>query len=448
LDYAVRMTRFRSLLRSACIALPGLLSPASAQSTFTQILPLKPEEGVFAYSRISADGKLLSYASERRVNGTILRTANVVELATKRLLFSEPGVDAYWSPDGAHLIYLSVGESGDQVVCTWHRADGTVTRNVAPQELGHYFSWAKREGRDLVLTQDNFYYFLEEGRAQKPYRTVPAFPPLGAGTQPMINRDGTRIATFYRGTVLVRGLDDPSGVVETHLRGGKADFSFDGRYVAFHSAQKGPQGKDTYQISVVDLQTKEVIQATNLPGSCYYPSWTKDGRLVFRYDSPEYRGFMMASNVLSNPRKPLPTAYPDDATTPGVLADLLGRTPAPKQKVVMVNFWAGWCVHCRGELPVLNQLRQELRRDQLDAEILGACDPTSFTTDREFILKRSNLDLPQIDITSKEVNAFGVQVYPTTLMFVDGKLVDKHQGALTRKGALALFQKHGIRVKE
>jgi thiol-disulfide isomerase/thioredoxin len=154
----------------------------------------------------------------------------------------------------------------------------------------------------------------------------------------------------------------------------------------------------------------------------------------------------MVSNFLSMPRTPLPTTYPNDTSHPGTLSDLVGRAPLPKQKVVMVNFWAGWCVHCRGELPVLNQIRKELKRDHLNAEIIGACDPTSFRTDREFILKRSNLDLPQIDIGSAEVNAFGIQVYPTTLIFVDGKLVEKHDGALTRPAALALFQKHGIRI--
>jgi len=211
--------------------------------------------------------------------------------------------------------------------------------------------------------------------------------------------------------------------------------------VTFHSMVDG-----SYQIFVVDLKTREFIEVTDFPGSCYYPGWTRDGRLIFRYDSPEYRGFMMVSDFLSMPRTPLPTTYPNDTSHPGTLSDLVGRAPLPKQKVVMVNFWAGWCVHCRGELPVLNQIRKELKRDHLNAEILGACDPTSFRTDREFILKRSNLDLPQIDIGSAEVNAFGIQVYPTTLIFVDGKLVEKHNGALTRPAALELLQKHGIRI--
>ena len=44
----------------------------------------------------------------------------------------------------------------------------------------------------------------------------------------------------------------------------------------------------------------------DLAGSSLFPSWTEDGRLCFRYDGDDYRGFMMASNVLSLPEQPLP----------------------------------------------------------------------------------------------------------------------------------------------
>lgn len=412
-------------------------------TTFSPLLPLRPEEGVFAYSRISPDAKLLSYASEIRQGESYLRTVNVVDLATKKVVFSEPGLDAYWAPNGEHLIFLSLTSLDDLDVCIWNRKDGTVKRGVAPPSLGHYFTWGQAEGRDLILTMDNHYYFLENGKAVRPYRSVPAFPPLGAGEQPMLSKDGKLITTFYKGTVLIRGLDEPEPVIETRLRGGKGDFSYDGRYVAFHSVEKRPGG-DTYQIRVVDLKMKEYLKVTDLPGSCYYPSWTRDGRLVFRHDSKGSRGFMMASDFLSGPRYPFPEAYPGETKQEGLLSQLFPKTAPPKKKVVLVNFWAGWCVHCRGELPILNQLRKELLQGHHDAEIVGACDPTSFKSDRDFILQRSKLDLPQIDITSKEVNAFGVGVYPTTLVFVDGHMVERRHGAMTRKDLVGLIKKWGI----
>lgn len=425
----------------------GIVALAQGSTGYTRILPLRPEEGVFAYARVSPDGSCLSYASEIRVDGVFQRTVNIVELATRKVLFTEPGLDSYWAPDGEHVVYLHMPKVNETSVCIWNRKDGSVDRDVAPASLGHYFTWGQSGGRNLILTMDNHYYYVENGRALRPYRTVPAFPPLGAGEQPMLSKDGRMIATFHRGTILVRGLDEPDPMLETRLRGGKGDFSYDGRYLAFHAVQKGKEA-DTYQIRVVDLVKKELIHVTDLPGSCYYPSWTRDGRLVFRHDSKDYRGFLMASGFLGNPRTPLPTAYPDDTRQTGTLADLLRRAMPPAKKVVMVNLWAGWCVHCRGELPVLDQLRKDLRSGGCDAEILGACDPTSFPSDREFILRRSRLDLPQVDITSEEVNAFGIQVYPTTLLFVDGRLMEKHHGALNRQEAAALLQKHGVELSK
>lgn len=414
------------------IAVLGILAmvPGFAQTRITRILPLAPNEGVFAYSRISPDGRLLSYASEIKGSGNYLRTMNVIDLATKQVQFTEPGMDAFWSPDGTRLIYLYVPENSEPMVRIWNRKDGSVVRDAAPENLGHYFSWGRSGGKDVILTQDNNYYYLEGNLAQRPYLTVPVFPPFEAGAQPMISKDGKRLATFYRGTLLVRSLDEPGNVVETRLTGGKADFSYDGRYIAFHRAQR-KDNKDTYQIQVVDLKTKEVIQVTDLPGSCYYPSWTRDGRLAFRYDSDEYRGFVFATGFLKNRRAPLPTSYPDEKAPATILKELFGRRPMPNQRVVVVNFWAGWCVHCRAELPVLNRLRKSLRSQNADVEIIGACDPTSFKSDRDFILQRSNLDIPQISISSKEVNAFRVQVYPTTLFFIDGTLAERRHGALT-----------------
>ena len=55
---------------------------------------------------------------------------------------------------------------------------------------------------------------------------------------------------------------------------------------------------DGYEIVVVDIQKHTLRTVTSLAGSSYFPSWTKDGRLSFRYDGEDYRGFMMIENVL------------------------------------------------------------------------------------------------------------------------------------------------------
>src|SRR5690242_19508681 len=75
---------------------------------YSRIYTLNPKEGVFAYARISPDGNTLVYASEmtdaRHPHGMALQET-VVDLRTKKILYTEPGLDAYWSLDGTRIIY-------------------------------------------------------------------------------------------------------------------------------------------------------------------------------------------------------------------------------------------------------------------------------------------------------------------------------------------------------
>lgn len=429
-----------------CIQVPAKSEEGKTHTRYEQILPLKPEEGVFAYSRISPDGNYLSYASETLDGKILKRTVNFIDLKNHKILFSEPGMDSYWSPDGNRVIYLSNLSGENDNVSIWHRETGVVTRNVAPAKLGHYFTWATVGGRDLILTQMNRYFWLKNERALRPYRTVRKYPIIGTGEEPMISRDGKLIATFVNGAVAVRGLDEDGPLLETHLKGGKADFSWDGRYIAFQTFKANGRVKG-YDIVVVDLQEKKKIQVTDLPGSCHYPSWTRDGRLSFRYDSEDYRGFMMASNFLKNPSEPLPTSHgPPEAGAP--LMELYGSVNPPRQKVVLVNVWAGWCVHSRDEVPTMNRVRLLLREKNLDAEIVGACEPSSLQSDRDRILRGNGISLPQVDIEPKELASFSVQMIPTSLLFVDGKLAERRYGAQSYEEIIKWLNKQGVPLKK
>jgi len=415
------------------------------RTTYEKILPLSPEEGVFAYSRISPDGNFLSYASERHVGADIKTTVNFIDLKSKKILYSEPGMDSFWAPDSNRVIYLSLVDGENGSVCIWHRDTGKITREVAPASLGNYFTWAILRNRDLICTQLNKFYFLEGDLALRPYRTVPECPVIGTGKQPMISRDGKLIATFVDSALVVRSLETCDSILETHIQGGKADFSWDSRYIAFHRFKDGGETKG-YEIVVVDLQDKKIIPVTNLPGSSYYPSWTRDGRLSFRYDSEDYRGFMMASDFLGNPSQPLPQAH----LTPEKHADLqqlFRDSKPPSKRVVLVNFWAGWCVHCRQELPTLQRVRNYLQEHQWNAEIVGACEPSSFKSDRDQVIKERNLTLPQVEINPKDLADFGVQMFPTNEMFVDGKLVECRYGAQTYHQFVEWFEQQTKNLK-
>lgn len=434
--YLLPRLSFYLWITSHCLA-----ASFDCHTTYEKILPLQPEEGVFAYSRISPNGNFLSYASERHVGGDIKTTVNFIDLKSKKILYSEPGMDSFWSPDSNRVIYLSLVERETGSICIWHRDTGQVTRNIAPASLGNYFTWAKLRNKDVICTQLNRFFFLEGDQALRPYRTVPECPIIGQGKQPMMSRDGKYVASFFNNALVVRALETGNILLETHIQGGKADFSWDSRYIAFHRFKNGGESKG-YEIIVVDLQDKKMIPVTNLPGSSYYPSWTHDGRLSFRYDSEDYRGFMMASNFLKNPAQPLPQPRTAAVVEKQLNLKQLYQTGSPpNHHVVLVNFWAGWCVHCRQELPTLERVRQYLRQKGLDAEIVGACEPSSFKSDRDRVIHDRNLTLPQVDIRPKDLADFGVPMFPTNEMFVDGKMVERRYGAQSYDQFIEWFEK-------
>ena len=418
-------------------------SARAPQVRFTQAYALKAGEGVFAYSRISPDGTLLGYASEMRDparGGRIVTTQTVVDLRTKQTLFTEPGIDAYFSVDGQRMIYLSQTGGGGGVTIR-HTGSGALTRNVAPVSLGDYFSWAQRDGKELILTIQSNYYYLDGDRGVMPAGRVVSCEGIGIGERPLISKDGRRITTFVRGTVVIRNVTDCNGVIDTGLRGAKADFSFDGRYVAFHIPK---ESNTAYELVVVDLEKRTMRKVTtSLAGSSLFPSWTKDGRLSFRYDGDDYRGFMFAENVLSVPEQPLPV--------PGLRAasdvewsTLFPETPRPAERTALVMIWAAWNSHAPDALASLQQARDQFRRDGADVRVMTAVEVSSRRADVARIRSHAQVTLPEIPLAPDRFTLTdAVNQIPATLLFRDGRLVDRRLGAQTAEqiGAWTRTQK-------
>ena len=355
----------------------GLAQTPAHVPVYTRVYTLNPKEGVFAYARISPDGNKLVYASQlpSRVGaGPRVWTESLVDLTTKQLLFSEAGIDAYWSIDGTRIIY-----SGSTGVTVRHVASGTSAVSQGANGLGDYYSWAVRDGKDLILTIESNYYYLDGDKAVLPPSHVKACDGIGTGDRPLISKDGKRITTFVRGNIVVRGLDNCDDIFDTGIQGAKADFSWDGRYIAFHAVK--PQGTG-YEIKVVDVRDHTVRTLPGLPGSALFPSWTRDGRLCFRYDGPEYRGFMMAGDVLDVPAEPLPHApapLPDQRTW----GDVFPGSPIPAHGLSVVLIWAPWSAHSRMAFDDLERARDYFAQRSLALSVMMAADPGSRESDIE-----------------------------------------------------------------
>jgi hypothetical protein len=392
-------------------------------ATYTQIYALKPREGVFAYARISPDGRRLVYASQYPTHpgSPAGWTETLVDLTTKSVLFNETGIDAYWSSDGTRLIY-----SGENGVTVKDVASGAKTISPGAGGLGDYYSWATRNGRDLILTIASNYYYLDHDKAILPADHVSTCPGIGTGDRPLISKDGRRITTFVKGNVVVRGLDNCDDIFDTGIQGAKADFSWDGRYIAFHALKSKGEG---YEIKIVDVEHKTIRTLTGLTGSALFPSWTQDGRLCFRYDGTDYRGFMMASGVLDIASEPLPAAsqaFPPQRTW----SEIFPETTAPRGSLALVMIWAPWSVHSREAFSNLEQARQFLSTRIPGFSVMAAADPGSAARDVQQQLGDFHVTIPQVPLSARGLLLTeGRNQMPTTLLFRDGVLVDSRLGA-------------------
>ena len=104
------------------------------------------------------------------------------------------------------------------------------------------------------------------------------------------------------------------------------------------------------------------------------------------------------------------------------LADLKGKTHTLadyRGKVVLVNFWASWCMPCVEEMPELTQLKQHI--DSLpfarqSFEILALNVGERENRVKHFA-KRIKFNLPVLlDISSKVFNQWNIEIMPSSFL--------------------------------
>ena len=104
-----------------------------------------------------------------------------------------------------------------------------------------------------------------------------------------------------------------------------------------------------------------------------------------------------------------------------------------KGKVVLLNFWATWCVPCAGEMPLLGEM-QKRYKDKMVVLAASIDDPVDRPKLKQFLQKHKagNLTL-MVGPTLDTLSDLHLGSLPETMFFdAEGKLVGKSVGALKR----------------
>jgi len=120
------------------------------------------------------------------------------------------------------------------------------------------------------------------------------------------------------------------------------------------------------------------------------------------------------------------------ATPPLELSDMKGarhRLADYRGKVVLVNFWATWCVPCRDEMPSIERLRASLDSRRFAVLAVNLAEPESRI---QKFLDAVPLGFPVLlDRDAKIARAWQAKLLPATyIVGPDGSIRYRHLGEL------------------
>ena len=131
----------------------------------------------------------------------------------------------------------------------------------------------------------------------------------------------------------------------------------------------------------------------------------------------------VANFILYERPEPAPAiTFTDEAGKPHSLADFRGR-------VVLVNFWATWCLPCKREMPSLDRLEATLGSERFQVLALSQ-DKIAVSKVRDFYFDQKIADLTlYIDQTGNSQRAFAVTGLPATVLIdTRGRVVGRMVG--------------------
>jgi peroxiredoxin len=163
------------------------------------------------------------------------------------------------------------------------------------------------------------------------------------------------------------------------------------------------------------------------------------GLLVLTGLDPSWLPFRIGDVPKADPAVPETNAPAPDFS----LETLSGETVSLSDytgQVVLINYWATWCIPCKAEMPLLQRYADQYKNDLV---VLAVNDGETVDKVKPFV-QELNLTLPVLlDPNETVTQQYRIRGFPTT-MFVDqdGKIRYQHIGILNEeqlKGYLAEF---------
>lgn len=103
-----------------------------------------------------------------------------------------------------------------------------------------------------------------------------------------------------------------------------------------------------------------------------------------------------------------------------------------KGKVVLINYWAKWCVPCLAEMPALNQLYVDMKANE--NIVFMAVDMDRDLGKSARFMKKRKYSLPLYQLNSELPADLTTRSIPTTIILdKKGLLVNKHVGTMNFK---------------